>query len=107
MEESSRLGTHALGSRGWGLSVCRGTGLHGCIVSSTSAQRLGAAIDDSHVSVSLGMDFCRRSGKGVRLRTRGQRVEVIGKRMVYVMDHECRERREARSWLADGEKING
>lgn len=59
-----------------------------------------------HVLVYLGMDFCCRSGKGVWLSTKGQR-EVIGKRMVYVMDHKCRERSEARSWLAYGEKING
>lgn len=95
------------GSRSRGLSVYRGAGLHGCIIFYISAQGRGAAADNSYALVYLGMDFCCRAGKVVCLSTRGQRVEVIGRRMVYVMDHECRKRSEPRSWLADGEKMKG
>lgn len=64
-------------------------------------QGLAATAENSHVWVYLGMDFCYRAGKGVYLNLRGQRVEFIGKRIVSVMAHSCREGSEARRWLAD------
>lgn len=60
-----------MGSRGWALSVRRGTGLHGCIIFSTRAQGLGAAAENllgfphPHSWIYLGMDFCCRAGKGL------------------------------------------
>lgn len=67
------------------------------------------AAKNSHVWVYdyLVMDFCCRAGRRVQLSVRGQRVQIIGRRMVLVLDHGCRERSEARRWMADWEKIEG
>lgn len=84
------------GSRSRGLSVYRGAGLHGCIIFYISAQGLGAAADNSYALVYLGMDFCLEQGKWY-VSVLEVRVEVIGRRMVNVTDHECRKRSEPRS----------